>query len=82
MTNPSGQTDPDVNRVDELRRIYTSALLACVLIVLSVVLDGPVSVLSWLLLISGFLCLAYVVLATRKLLIHFRSLVHKTEPHE
>ena len=82
MTNPSRQSDPDVHCFDELRRIYTSALLACVTIVLSVVLDGPVSMLSRLLLISGFLCLAYVVIATRKLLIYFRSPGHKTESHE
>ena len=82
MTNPSGKPVADANRVDELRRIYASALLACVMFVLSVVLDGPVSILSWLLLISGFLCLVYVVLATRRLLIYSRSLDHKAEPHE
>jgi hypothetical protein len=82
MTNPSGKSDPDINRVDELGRIYASALLACVMIVLSVLLDGPVSILSWLLLISGFLCLTYVVVAARKLLIYFRSLDQNAETHE
>ena len=82
MTKPSGQSDPGVNRVDELGRIYITALLACVLIALSVLLDGPVSILSWLLLISGFLCLTYVVVATRTLLIYFRSLDQNTESHE
>lgn len=70
-----------VNRTDELRRIYASALLAGALFVISVVIDGPVSIFSWILLVSGFLCLAYVVLASRNLLIQFRSLDHKTEPH-
>ena len=82
MTNPSRQSDPDVHCFDELRRIYTSALLACTMLALSVVFDGPVSILGWLLLISGFLCLAYTVIATRKLLTYFRSLGHKTDPRE
>jgi Ca2+/Na+ antiporter len=82
MTNPSRLSDPEVNREEELRRIYISALLACVLFVLSVILDGPVSVLSWILLVAGFLCLAYVVFASRYLLIHSRSHDHKVEPHE
>lgn len=82
MTIPAGKSGPDVNRIEEVRRIYASALLACVLLVLSVLLDGPISILAWLLLISGFLCLTYVVLASRKLLIYFRSLDHKAELHE
>lgn len=82
MTKPSRESDPEVKREDELRRIYTGALLACVLFAVSVILDGPVSILSWTLLIAGFLCLSYVVFASRYLLIHSRSHDHKAEPHE
>jgi hypothetical protein len=82
MTSSPDQSEPDFNRVDELRRIYTSAVLACVLFLISVLLDGPVSLFSWVLLISGFLCLTYVVFASRNLLIRSRTQDHKAEPHE
>ena len=82
MTNPVGKPEPDVNRGDELRRIYINAFLACILFAISALLDGPVSILAWLLFISGFLCLVYVILAVRKLRIYFRSLEHKAETHE
>lgn len=57
----------------ELKRILASALLACLLVALSAALDGPVSILAWLLLAGGFLCLVYVVVASRHLLNYYRS---------
>ncbi len=82
MTNPAAHPEPEANRGDELRRIYINAVLACVMFAISALLDGPVSILAWLLLISGFLCLVYVILAVRKLRIYFRSLEQKAETHE
>lgn len=66
----------------ELRRIITSDVLAFLLLFLAVLLDGPVSILAWMLLAVAFLCLAYVVIASRRLLIHVRSHDYKVEPHE
>ena len=57
----------------ELRRIFVCSLLACVLLLLSVVLDGPVSIFSWVLFAVGFLCLVYVAVAVRHLSIHTKS---------
>lgn len=48
----------------ELGRIRSSAVLAFLLLVCAAVLDGPVTILGWMLLGAGILCLLYVVLAS------------------
>ena len=60
----------------ELNRIFVSSLLGCILLLLSVLIDGPVSVLGWVLFVVGFLCLTYVAVAVRQLMKHFRSQQH------
>jgi Ca2+/Na+ antiporter len=59
--------DPDPVAV-ELKRISVIGILAFLLFGLSVLLDGPVTMLSWLLTIAGFLCLVYLIIASRYLL--------------
>lgn len=76
---PSSSAQNIVHESTEVRRILASALLACLLFVLSVFLDGPVSILAWVLLAAGFLCLTYIVVASRYLLNHLRSQNQKTE---
>jgi Ca2+/Na+ antiporter len=66
----------------ELRRIFSSAVLACILLLVSVVLDGPVSVLAWMLFVGGILCLLYVIVACRYLLNRTRSQYRKAENEE
>jgi hypothetical protein len=82
MTKSIDQTriDPDV--VAELKRILTSAVLAMLLLTLAAVIDSPVSILAWMLLAVAFLCLSYVVLASRQLMRHVRSQEHKAESHD
>lgn len=82
MMKPTEHAGPGLNAAAELKRIITSSALALLLLSLAVFLDGPVSVLAWLLLAVTFLCMAYVVLASRQLLIHFRSQDHKADPND
>jgi Ca2+/Na+ antiporter len=82
MTKPTEQVKQVVNVAAELKRIISSGALAFLLLMLAVLLDGPVSILAWMLLAVAFLCLAYVVLASRQLLVHFRSQENKVDPHE
>jgi Ca2+/Na+ antiporter len=79
---PTEQIRQDVDVAAELKRIITSGALTFFLLMLAVILDGPVTILAWMLLASAFLCLAYVVIASRQLLIHFRSQDHRAESHE
>jgi hypothetical protein len=57
----------------ELWRFFIIGVLAFLMFGLSVLLDGPVTVLSWLLTAAGFLCLAYLIIASRYLLKHGNS---------
>ena len=57
----------------ELERIFVIGIFAFVLFGLSVLLDGPITVLAWLLTAAGFLCLAYLIVASRHLLKHRNS---------
>jgi Ca2+/Na+ antiporter len=82
MMKPTEQIQHGVDVAVELKRITTSGALAFLLLVLAVLLDGPVSILAWMLIGVAFLCLAYVVIASRQLLIHFRSQEHKAEQHD
>ncbi|MCX6142402.1 MAG: hypothetical protein NTZ35_04210 [Ignavibacteriales bacterium] len=47
--------------------------MALLLFGLSVVLDGPVTVLAWILTAAGLLCLVYLVVASRSVLRKYRS---------
>jgi len=71
-----------LNPSDELKRIFTMGVLALLLVALSLLLDGPVSLLAWLLILAALLCLVYILLASRNLMIHFRSLDHTTKSHD
>jgi Na+/alanine symporter len=79
---PTEEIKHSIDVATELRRLMTSGVLAFLLLSIAVLLDGPVSILAWMLLAVAFLCLAYVVVASRQLLIHFRSQDYKAEPHE
>jgi Ca2+/Na+ antiporter len=82
MMQPTEQLKNGVDVAVELKRITASGALVLLLLMLAVLLDGPVSILAWMLLAVAFLCLAYVVVASRQLLIHFRSQEYKAEPHD
>ena len=82
MMRPSGEVEKRVDPTTELTRILICGVMALLLLVLSVILDGPVSLLAWILLAAAFLCLAYVVIASRYLLAHFRSQHNKVESHD
>jgi len=79
---PSGGVEKPVDPATELTRILVCGVLAFLLLVLSATLDSPVSLLAWMLLAAAFLCLAYVVIASRYLLAHFRSQHNKVESHD
>lgn len=53
---------------EELRRISVIGVLALLLFGLSAVLDGPVTVLAWILTAAGLLCVVYLIVASRSLL--------------
>lgn len=66
----------------ELKRIFATALLACALLLLSVVLDGPVTVLGWMLVVTGFICLIYIAVASGYLWKRLRPQNEKAEHHD
>jgi hypothetical protein len=82
MTPPTDQNGNGVKPAVELKRIAAMGFLALLLLVLSVFLDGPVSMFAWLLMAVAFLCLLYIIIASRTLMIHFRSHEHSTETHD
>jgi len=82
MMTPAEQINQGIDVAVELKRIIASGILALILLLLAVFLDGPVSILAWMLLAVAVLCLLYVVIASRQLLIHFRSQEQKAEPHD
>jgi cytochrome c-type biogenesis protein CcmH/NrfF len=65
---------------EELQRVFASVLLVCVLFTLAVLLEPPISILTWLLLSPGFLSLFYVVLAVRRLLRKYQSTDQTKKP--
>ena len=56
--------------LEEIRKISIISVLALLLFGFSVILDGPVTSLAWILTAAGLLCLVYVVVASRSLLNH------------
>jgi hypothetical protein len=56
--------DQGTGILDELKRIRAIAWPAVVVFLLLAFLDGPVTVLGWLLLGSGILCLVYIAAAS------------------
>lgn len=70
----SRSPEPEEGGIREgLQRVFASILLVCVLFTLAVLLEPPISILTWLLLCPGFLSLFYVVLAVRRLLRKYQS---------
>jgi hypothetical protein len=65
--------------VEELKRIFLVSLMALVLFGLSIVLDGPVTVLAWILTAAGLLCLVYLVVASRSILRMYQSSSRKVD---
>jgi len=65
---PLQQDQKTQSAVEELKRILLISLMALLLFGLAVVLDGPVTVLAWILTAAGFLCLLYLVVASRSVL--------------
>jgi Ca2+/Na+ antiporter len=63
----------------ELKRIVSISLLAFLLFGLSVVLDGPITLLAWILTAAGLLCLLYIVVASLHVLNQYRSNSRKAE---
>ena len=82
MTAPNDHNGNRVKPADELKRITTMGFFALFLLALSVLLDGPVSILAWMLMAVAFLCLIYIIIASRTLMIHFRSHDNTTESHD
>jgi len=82
MIKPNNKTGQGIEVATELKRIVTTGILAILLLLLAVILDGPVSILAWMLLAAAFLCLMYVVLGSRQLLMYYRSQDHRAERNE
>jgi hypothetical protein len=70
------ETSPEA---EELKRISTISQLAILLFGLSIVLDGPVTVLSWILSAAGMMCLMYIVVASRSVLFKNVSKTRKAD---
>jgi Ca2+/Na+ antiporter len=79
MMEPPQQDQGTHPEAVELKRISTISLLAFLLFGLSVVLDGPVTVLAWILTAAGLVCLVYLVVASRYVLNQNRSKSRKAD---
>jgi len=79
MMEPHQEDQGTHPEATELKRIYTISLLAFLLFGLSVVLEGPVTVLAWILTAAGLLCLVYLVVASRFVLNQHRSKSRKAD---
>jgi Ca2+/Na+ antiporter len=79
MKEPLQQDQEIQSAVEELKRIFLISLMALLLFGLSVVLDGPVTVLAWMLTAAGLLCLVYLVVASRALLRKYQSPSRKVD---
>lgn len=82
MMKPTQHTGHGIDVPAELKRIMASGALASFLLLLAILMDEPVSILAWALLAVAFLCLAYVLLAARRLLIHTRAQELKDDTHD
>ena len=58
-------TDRRLEEEDEFRRIFKIGVLSVLLFGLAFALDRPVTTLGWILNGAGFLCLFYIVIASR-----------------
>jgi hypothetical protein len=67
---------------EELKRISVISIMALLLFGLSVVLDGPVTVLAWILTAAGLLCLVYIVVASRPILKKPQSPARKADSQQ
>ncbi len=82
MMTPTEEINQGLDVAAELKRITTSTALAFLLLMVAVLLDGPVSILAWVLVSAAFLCLAYIFMASRQLLIQFRSQDNRADPND
>lgn len=57
----------------ELERIRSSAIVAFLLFLSALLVDGPVTIIGWMLIISGSLCVLYVGIASTIVLRHTLS---------
>jgi hypothetical protein len=65
--------------VEEFRRIYIIGVLAVALFGLSMLVEGPVTLLSMVLMSAGLLCLVFIVVASRIHLNQKRSSTRKAD---
>ena len=79
MVEPLQQDQALQSAVEELKRILVISLMALLLFGLAVVLDGPVTVLAWMLTAAGLLCLVYLVVASRSILRKYQSSSRKVD---
>ena len=79
MVEPLQQDQALQSAVEELKRILVISLMALLLFGLAVVLDGPVTVLAWMLTAAGLLCLVYLVVASRSILRKYQSPSQKAD---
>jgi hypothetical protein len=64
---------------EEFRRIYIISLLALLLFGLSMLVEGPVTLLALLLTSAGLLCLVFIIVASRIHLKQNRSSSRKAD---
>jgi Ca2+/Na+ antiporter len=79
MMEPLHQDQEIQPAAEELRRILLISLMALLLFGLSVVLDGPVTVLAWILTAAGMVCLVYLVVASSSILKKYQSPSRKVD---
>ncbi|MBI3787093.1 MAG: hypothetical protein HY276_02450 [Ignavibacteriales bacterium] len=51
----------------ELKKIYSAAVLACVLVVLFLFIEPPITILAWVLVVTASLLVLYLAIASRSL---------------
>ncbi|MBI3578040.1 MAG: hypothetical protein HY089_01350 [Ignavibacteriales bacterium] len=51
----------------ELKKIYSAAALACVLLVLFLFIEPPITILAWGLVVTASLLVLYLAIASRSL---------------
>jgi Na+/proline symporter len=66
-------------KTEELKRISTISVLAFLLFALSLIVDGPVTILAWILSAAGLVCLVYLVVVSRSILNQVRSKSRKAD---
>jgi hypothetical protein len=76
-TNENPGVAPQVR--DEIRRISIISVLALLLFGFASLLDGPITIMAWVLTAAGFLCIVYVIAASHSLLNKQQSTSRKAD---